>query len=236
MLNSSELDILRTIEARPSRTYRADSRILSEGAEITAAHVILSGWASRVRQLADGRRQVIGILLPGDLIGLCMRERPLALTAITALTAVRTVEAHELLAAWRDTRHLPNLSEALEITAAEEEYYLLAQTVRLGRQTAYERIAHFFCELEYRLAGRNLSVAGSFAMPMTQETIADAVGLSVVHVNRTLQQMRREQLIELSKGRLSLTNIAAMRAAAEFRPPMVSAGMTPLNSRLSCLT
>jgi CRP-like cAMP-binding protein len=84
-------------------------------------------------------------------------------------------------------------------------------------------MASLFCELEYRLSARGLSVGGAFPLPMTQETIADAVGLSVVHVNRTLQQMRREGRIELGRGRLSMLDLAAVRAAGEFHPPKVSA-------------
>jgi CRP-like cAMP-binding protein len=222
-LNANEINILHAIEARQPRIYRADSRILGEGVEITGAQAILSGWACRVRQLADGRRQIIEIVLPGDVVGLCARKRPLSLTAVVALTPVRMVEAHELSTVWRDSDNFPNLSAALEIAAAEEEFYLLAQIVRLGRQTAYERIAHFFCELECRLAARDMIVAGSFPMPMTQEAIADSVGLSVVHVNRTLQQMRRERAIDLSKGRLQIFDQAAFRAAGEFVAPTVCA-------------
>jgi CRP-like cAMP-binding protein len=222
-LNPGETAILHAIEARPPRTYRADSRMLGEGVEISTAHAILSGWACRVRQLADGRRQIIEILLPGDTVGLCARKRPLSLTNVIALTSVRTVEAHELSTVLRDPDNLPDLGAALEIAAAEEEFYLLAQIVRLGRQTAYERIAHFFCELECRLAARDMIVAGSFPMPMTQEAIADSVGLSVVHVNRTLQQMRRERAIDLSKGRLQIFDQAAFRAAGEFVAPAVCA-------------
>lgn len=221
-LSDHEAGIIRMVEARGRYTYRPDNRILSEGMEIRAPHVVMSGWAAKSRQLADGRRQIVGIVLPGDAIGLCSRARPLALTTVVAITTVKTVEAGELLTAWRDPTRTPNLAASLDTTAAEDEHYLFGHAMRLGRQTAYERIAHLFCELEYRLSSRGLSSGGSFNMPMTQETIADVAGLSVVHVNRTLQQMRREGRIELARSRLAILDLPGLQSTGEFVPPRVS--------------
>jgi CRP-like cAMP-binding protein len=152
-----------------------------------------------------------------------MRAHPLALSHVVALTPMRTVDAPEIAVAWRDRERVPGLAAAFDLAAAEDEFFMMAQVVRLGRQTAYERIANWFMELEYRLSSRGLSTNGSFPLPVTQETLADAVGLSVVHVNRTLQQMRKEGRIELTRGRLSLLDPDALRAAGEFRPPVLSA-------------
>jgi CRP-like cAMP-binding protein len=221
-LSSQELSLLRLIEGRAKHSFREDTRLLAEGAEIRAPHFIVSGWACRYRELSDGRRQLMGILLPGDAFGLCARARPLALTTIVSLTPMKTVEAVELTVAWRDHARVPGLAEALDVSAAEDEYYLLCHAVRLGRQTAYERISHLFCELEHRLSTRGLSAGGVLQMPITQDTLADAVGLSVVHVNRTLQQMRREGRIELARGKLSILDLEALRNAGEFAPPNVS--------------
>ena len=221
-LSGQEINLLRLIEGRAKHSFREDSRLLAEGAEIRAPHFIISGWAARYRELADGRRQLMGILLPGDGFGLCHRARPLALTTIISLTPMKTVEAVELTVAWRDHARVPGLAEALDMAAAEDEHYLLCHAMRLGRQTAYERLAHLFCELEHRLSTRGLSSGGAFQMPMTQDMLADAAGLSVVHVNRTLQQMRREGRIELTKGRLVILDLEALRSAGEFEPPKVS--------------
>ena len=222
-LSSQEVHLLRLIEGRAKHSFRHDSRLLTEGAEIGAPHFIISGWAARYRELRDGRRQLMGLLVPGDGLGLCSRTRPLALTTVVALTLMKTVEAIELTVAWRDHARVPGLAEALDMAAAEDEYYMLCHAMRLGRQTAYERTAHLFCELEYRLSSRGLSARGTFPMPMTQDTLADALGLSVVHVNRTLQQMRREGRIELAKGRLCILDLEGLRTAGEFHPPNVSA-------------
>jgi CRP-like cAMP-binding protein len=223
LLTEHERGVLRLIEARPKQAWRADARLLTERSEIRAPQFVMTGWAARVRELSDSRRQIVGILLPGDAIGLAMRAHPLALSHVVALTPMRTVDAPEIAVAWRDRERVPGLAAAFDLAAAEDEYFMMSQVVRLGRQTAYERIANWFMELEYRLSSRGLSTNGSFPLPVTQETLADAVGLSVVHVNRTLQQMRKEGRIELTRGRLSLLDPDALRAAGEFHPPALSA-------------
>jgi CRP-like cAMP-binding protein len=159
-------------------------------------------------------------LLPGDAVGLSARSKPRSFTNIIALTTVRTVDAPEIAVAWRDRLRAPGLAAALDLMAAEEEYFTLAHIVRLGRQTAYERMAHWFLEIEHRTAARGLTSGVSFPLPLTQETLADVLGLSVVHVNRTLQQMRREGRIELTRSRLSLLDKPALAAAGEFALPM----------------
>ena len=222
-LSLQDIGILRLIEARPRHSHRDESRILSEGAEIRAPHFILSGWACRVRELADGRRQIMRLLLPGDMIGLSLQAHPRAQSTVLALSPAKTVEAPEIPVAWRERTRAPTLAAALDVAASEDEHFMLCHAMRLGRQTAYERMANLFCELDYRLSGRGLSQAGQFPFPLTQETLADVVGLSVVHVNRTLQQMRREGRIELARGRLAILDLEALRIAGEFAAPRAAA-------------
>jgi CRP-like cAMP-binding protein len=224
-LAEHERGVLRLIEGRPKRSYRADDRILSERSEIHGPHFIISGWACSMRELNDGRRQIFNVLLPGDAIGLSVRSRPRSFANVIALTTVRTVDAPEIAVAWRERTRVPGIAAALDLIAEEDEFFTLGHVMRLGRQNAYERTAHWFMELDYRMAARGLGNGTSFPMPMTQEMMASALGLSVVHVNRTLQQMRREGRIELRQGRLSLLDKPALAAAGEFVPPMQPAPM-----------
>lgn len=225
-LTEQERGVLRLIEGRAKHSHRADNRLLSEGGEIRAPHFILTGWAAQVRELSEGRRQITSVLIPGDAIGLSLQPRPLSPTSVVALTPMRTVEAPEIIPAWRDHSRVPGLAKAFDLAAAEQEYFLLSHIARLGRQTAQERMASWITELEYRLSSRGLSTNGSFAFPLTQEMLADISGLSVVHVNRTLQQMRREGHIDLSRGRLAILDREGLRAAGEFRAPPLSAWRT----------
>jgi CRP-like cAMP-binding protein len=218
-LSLHDISFLRLIEAKPRHSHRPECRILSEGAEVRAPHFIVSGWACRVRELADTRRQIMRLLLPGDMIGLSLQSRARAQTSVVALTPLKTVEAPEIPVAWRERARVPTLAAALDLVAAEDEHLLLCHALRLGRQTAYERTANLFCELEYRHSRLGLSREGNFAFPLTQDTLADVLGLSVVHVNRTLQQMRREGRINLAHGRLAVRDIEALRTAGEFVAP-----------------
>jgi hypothetical protein len=181
---------------------------------------LISGWAARIRWLADGRRQILSFVLPGDGLGLSSRPSPLALTPTVALTAVQTVDAEPVLRALSGPAPPRGLSEALRIAASLDEGWLLDQVVRLGRQTAYERLCHLLLEFRDRMADVGLGQETSFPLPLTQEMLADASGLSIVHVNRILQQLRRERLLDLRSGRAVLLDLDRLTEVAEYRRPL----------------
>ncbi|HEX8470848.1 MAG TPA: Crp/Fnr family transcriptional regulator [Brevundimonas sp.] len=181
--------------------------------------VLVSGWAARVRWLDDGRRQIIGLILPGDGIGLCRRPQPLDLCPLLALTPVQTLDASPIMRAVQDETDYARLSHAVNIAAALDEAWLMEQVVRLGRLTAYERVAHLILEVRARLRVLGPEVDGKIPFPLTQEILADVTGLSLMHVNRTLQQLRREKLIELGQGRLKIIDVQALMDLSGFREP-----------------
>jgi CRP-like cAMP-binding protein len=207
------------IGALPERTdhHAANHELIREGEPMGRPRFLVSGWACRQRVLPDGRRQIFGFLLPGDGLGFCGPHAPPALCGMAAVTAVETVDAGVIRDAARDGDH-PGLGHALAVAASLDEAHLLDHAVRLGRQTAYERMAHLLLELHQRLASVELATAWRFPLPLTQETLADALGLSIVHVNRTLQQMRRERLIEVRSGFATLLAPELLAACADFRP------------------
>jgi len=182
--------------------------------------VLLSGWACRCRALPDGRRQIFTFVLPGDALGLCRRAAPAAMSTAVAVTRVVTADATTLAEAAfdQDSEH-ENLASAVSAAGALDDASLLDQIVRLGRHTAYERTAHLFLELRWRLAAVGLASENRFPMPLTQEVLADALGLSIVHVNRTMQQLRRDGLIETRSGYVEILRLEAMVATCDFRPP-----------------
>ena len=111
---------------------------------------------------------------------------------------------------------LPGLATALEIMGHTDEINLRDRVVRLGCQSAYERLVHLTLEFHHRLQGVGMVDEDSFSLPLTQEILADALGLSVVHINRTLQQVRRDRLFDLHGGRATLHQITRMRAMADW--------------------
>jgi len=210
-LSEAELDLLRAAGERRER-HAPGEQIASEGAEAMRPQFIVAGWACRHRLMPDGRRQIFYLLLPGD--GYGFGERP-QLANIVALTAIETVDASPVQDVVRRGA-APNLARALTAAQVLEDSLLLDHAVRLGRLTAFERVAHFLLELQQRLETAGLGDRQRFPLPLTQEIMADALGLSIVHVNRTLQQLRRAGLIELRSGVAILLQPESMAKLCDY--------------------
>ena len=222
-LSDNELELLRALTDRRER-HSAGEELVAEGQAARRPRFVVSGWASHQRILSDGRRQIFGFSVPGDGIGVSDRTTQPALSSIVAITSIETVDAEPVLDAAFGGR-APGLARALSISAVLEQMLLLDHMVRLGRQTAYERVAHFLLELQRRLEQAGLGDGHRFPLPLTQEILADALGLSIVHVNRILQQLRRERLIELRSGVAILLQPDHLASVADYRP--VSVVSTP---------
>lgn len=182
---------------------RARTELITEGLEIPCPRLIVSGWAARVRILADGRRQFLSFLLPGDFIGLCQQPRPVAVSTVVALTDLMVCNPP-----W-PTRSSA-LTAAYATSHALEEAYLLAQITRLGRLHAQERIADLLLEFNERLELNGMARSGRFEVPLTQEMLGDALGLTSVHVNRMLQAARQQGDLTWRDRQVVLADPAAL--------------------------
>jgi CRP-like cAMP-binding protein len=191
----------------------ADATSFAPGDALPGRTVILvSGWAARQRRLPDGRRQILKLILPGDVCGLFASTQPADPPVALTQTRVAAVAFAANAASEGPTRAI------LEF----EEWCLFNQLMRLGAMTAKERMAHLLLELYHRLAAVKLARDWSFEMPLTQEQLADVLGLSSVHINRTLQTLRREALIDGHGIRLRLARPDALAEIAHFaRPEML---------------
>lgn len=144
------------------------------GAQITHAKLgyvmVLSGWAGRTRMFADGRRQILTTLVPGDLLS--GPPNPLAGAPVVALTEVTTVDLTKVYQqATEDAGRYGRLRAALELAAKEESDQLIDQVVRLGRYSALERVAHWLLTVQQRLRAVDVGAEDRFPMPLTQELI-----------------------------------------------------------------
>lgn len=221
-LSPAEVELLETLPLA-SQDVGAGTELIVEGRLLDTPRLLVSGWACRFRMLPDGRRQIFDFILPGDMYGLCLRPQAIALTTAITLTQAQIADATALWVAINDEfGEYPGLADACHSTASLEEAYLLNQLVRVGRQTAYERTAHLILEIHDRLNAVGLADGATIPMPLTQETIADALGLSVVHLNCTLQLLRRDQLIELRSGFVKLLQPEQLADVADFHPPVVT--------------
>lgn len=199
-----------------------DAQLIRDG-QRTSPRFLVSGWAARVRSLVDGRRQIIGFVLPGDGLGFCRRPQPMATCAVFALTPVQTLDARPVIEALASLPDSAPLARAINIAAGMDEAWLMDQIVRLGRLTAYERLAHLILELRCRLAAVDHGAdADGLSFPPTQEVLGDATGLSMVHVNRTLRQLRQDGMIDLRNGRLTIHDPQALATISGFRQPRPS--------------
>ena len=211
-------ELARRVEALGARTETLPAKSVLQGEDdvVRRPRYLISGWACRYRFLPDGRRQIFDVVLPGDGVGVCLRPNPMAKTSTMALTPVQLVDASALLGSEPTARD--ELHTALHAQADADERRALDQIVRLGRLTALERLAHLLLELHDRLAAVGQVDGDRLPLPLTQETLADMIGLSVVHVNRTLQELRRQGLARLERGtaflldRSSLAQLAGLSA------------------------
>lgn len=197
------------------KLVRSRREIAHEGEPVSGIWILRAGWAALVRHFADGRRQIEHVLLPGDPLPF---EREASYPAtIVALTPVTLID---LDGPWVPDAAL--LDAVLQRHTMATFHHLLDATARLGRQVAIERFAHLLLELRDRLRGVGLATDTQFRMPLTQEMLADTLGLTSVHVNRTLQMMRQQQLIELAGRVVTLLLPGELAHMADYPSPSTS--------------
>ncbi len=216
-LSTDEMLILHNL-SRQTRSYLPREELWNES-KPSSPRIILSGWACRQRTLGDGRRQIVSFMLPGDPCHGLERPTIPGTCTVVALTAVVLADAKTLETAVNVNPSLyPGLTRAVRLLSIYESLSLQDQVVRLGRQTAYERMVHLLLELHERLDTVDMVINNVFPMPLTQEVLADALGLSIVHVNRTLQQIRRDGILEVRGGSVTILDMEVMLALSDFTP------------------
>jgi len=196
--------------------FEQAAEIMSEGEPHPFVYRLRTGWAARSRRLDDGRRQIIAIFLPNDLMGVkaaFLQRQPDAITCLTPVTADRI--DHE--AAFKLLTGNGPVAARLAFQLAEDERRLHNWTIGLGRADAMERIAFFIVELYGRL--RRIRLVGeqatSFRLPMIQQQIGDHTGLTVVHVNRILRRLREQKLVTIEAGKVMIHDLRGLARLAE---------------------
>lgn len=211
---SADLASLAALNAE-LRSVEANTIFMPEGPRGGAIHVLLDGWAARFKILENGSRQIPALLLPGDVCDIDALHLDRLDWGTVALTR-GTVAAisRDKLTALIDRQG--GVRAAIGRMAAVDHAVATQWTVCLGRRSARERLAHLLCELFARLHAVRAAGNSGFTLPLTQEEIADVLGLTAVHVNRTLQTMRSQGLIQLRDHRLYVPDLDALRRLAGF--------------------
>ncbi|MFE1597876.1 Crp/Fnr family transcriptional regulator [Methylobacterium sp. ID0610] len=199
------------------RQFRVREDVIREGDAPKVLRLMMSGWCCRYKTLEDGRRQIVGFFLPGDLCDLntfILREMDHSIAAITPVTLAQIPPDlfNEVTLAH------PRLLQALWWEALVREAIQREWTVNLGQRDALERVAHLLCEVFIRLRCVGLTEGNSCEFPITQADLGDTTGMTTVHVNRTLQEMRARGLIVLKGKTLVIPDLDALQQVGLFNP------------------
>jgi len=187
------------------------------GEHPTGVRFIQAGFACRQIGLPDGRRQILGLLLPGDICDACSLPAPAMDHSICALTTVIFSEmSRASLANLVEAR--PRIGEALWRSALVNEAMLYERITSLGQRSAKERLAHFLCEVFVRNRAVGLTTGMQCNLPLSQSDLADTLGLSLVHTNRSLQALRADGLIRLESRLLTIIDFDRLQEKAHFNP------------------
>lgn len=233
-LTEAETDGLEALQKRV-RLIPPCREFVRDGEPYEQAYVVKSGWAIRYKTLSDGRRQILDFALPGDFVALFAALSQNADHSVAALTALEVypVEPAALVSMFGEC---PRLGAAVAWAAGRDEGILCEQVVRVGRRSAYERIGHLIVELLHRLRLVGQASPDSFVLPLTQEILADTLGLSIVHVNRTLRRLRENGLLHIRGDRVVITDLRELMRVAEFSPDYLAAGPLPRQTEAALLS
>lgn len=184
---------------RQEQSFQPGDDMVRAGDEIRHVFILLEGWAIRYRLLEDGRRQIVNFMLPGDIFDLQALSDLKADHSVTAITRCRVsvITSTLFVGMLKDSARL---ASAFWWSAVQEESILREQIVRIGRRSARERIGHLLLELHRRFVGATGEDADKLTVPLTRSDIADSLGLTPVHVSRTMSAMRRAGLIAEHRG------------------------------------
>ncbi len=196
---------------RQPREIGAKKYLSRDGDEMHSFPVVLSGWAARYQILRNGARQITRLLLPGDAFYFDCSPNGIAIEEVITLS--------------------PAIGEAMRRYGCMENAVLASWVVNVGRRDALERMAHLICEAHYRLSLVDSHQGNQIYFPLTQDDLADVLGLTPVHINRKLQQLRQEGLITLRSKQLTIHDLRTLQQIAGFDSAYLAPRVQTLQER-----
>ena len=215
-LSETELAVLERLHQR-KKSFAAGRDLVHQGQSEQAAYILASGWAVSYKIQPDGSRQIVDFQIPGDFLGL---RSVLLHTSDHGIEPIVDIEAAEvlvsdLLQAFAET---PRLATAVLWAVSRDEAMVVEHLVGLGRRDADARMAHFLLELGVRLSLVGMGSRQGYPCPLTQYHLADALGLSAIHVNRVLRKLREGRLVTFQGGQVTFDDYEGLVALADFDP------------------
>lgn len=213
-LNDDDIALL-TAACHNVRELSAGHHLIREGDRPDPVFVMLEGWAFRYKILPDGGRQIMAFMLPGDFCDIHIAVLEEMDHSVVTLTKARVAFLPRAqMEALVEAR--PAVTRAFWWSQLVDQGVLRAWIVSMGRRTSTERVAHLMCELYIRMRNIGLATHDQCEMPLTQTVLADAVGLTPVHVNRVLRKLRLAKIMDLRSGSLTILDPAKLARIAGF--------------------
>lgn len=213
-LSDIDLETLAVFHRR-RRTFPPGHEMVYEGQSRASAFILAEGWAASYKMLPDGGRQIVDFQIPGDFLGL---RSILFRTSDHGIEAITEIEASEVFE--KDImdgfKNAPRLAAAVLWAVSRDEAMVVEHLVNLGRRSAKDRMAHFLLELGARLYLVGIGDKTGYQCPLTQYHLADALGLTAMHVNRVLRELRDDGLVTFQKGRVCFDDFERLRELASF--------------------
>jgi CRP-like cAMP-binding protein len=216
ILSEAEAQVLRESFSE-AREIPADKVVVQAGVTLSECTLLFDGYICRYKDLADGQRQIMEIHVPGDFVDLHSFLLKRLEHNVGSMTAVRVaIMPHERIR--EITENQPHLARMLWFSTLLDAATHREKILSVGRRSAAARIAHLLCELFVRLELVGLTSGNSYALPLTQADIADATGLTSVHVNRMLKRLRDDELLTFRNGLVTIHDRDRLQRVAEFDP------------------
>lgn len=213
-LSATDIAALENATASP-RKYAAKQDMIREGDRPGPVFAMLDGWACRYKILPNGLRQITAFMLPGDCCDLhigMLSQMDHSLQALTP-SSIALIPGHDMAKMLTDH---PAIARAMYIAQLIDEGTLRSWIVSMGRRTSVERVAHLMCELYLRSITWGIRPDDNVALPISQVVLADALGMTPVHINRVLRELRVSGAMELERGSLTILDPLKLVAIAGF--------------------
>ncbi len=213
-LSNDEIEALNALPARVGE-YAKGEVLINEGERPTQSFIILSGVTCMYKHASEGGRQILIFHFPGDFPDLQSLHLNVLDMTVAAVARAKVAFVHH-----RDIRTLyaryPRVGEALWRVSLVDAAILRERMLNLGQRKAYARIAHFLCEMVIRMKLSAMGEGNTYPLPFTQQEIGDALGLTNIHVNRIVQGLREDKMIDVTRGKLVVLNWKRLQNAADF--------------------
>lgn len=200
-----------------TRAVAPDEIFVRSGEELTSSSILLSGWMARSKDLPSGERQVTELHIPGDFVdlhGFTLKRLDHDVTTLSDCV-VATVPHERLL---EITTKFPHLARVYWFQTNVDAAIHREWALSLGQRSAISRMASLFCELHARLRVVGRTSGNGYDFPLTQRELSECLGLTVVHANRTLQELRRRGLVEVENRFVRIVDRSGLEGIAQFDP------------------